>query len=777
MKRKYFYMLILGAALCCLSTLRVDALARQDENYAEALNAFNATRSPNDAQLPALKKTLANPRLNTYARSALEAFPGDEGRKALREGLTLDSPECVAGCVVSLGNLKDVESSAQIAALARDGKSAKIVRVAALRALGKLENPEVKDVMIEALSDEDREIRLAASDGLFALGRATKDAALFQVVRLANVDAPTTRIATQNEVVYGRDLGLFAGLLRSQDRSDVRAACAVLSTLKDPEFANAVIDQIERIAPEYRELLARTSGDARDPSVVVKTLELWEKAKRDSSLIAPNAVLEALATQKDARAFPAFFDALSAQDVSTRDAAINGIAQYDALSDEQTARLASALADASDDDAKRRAFAVLEVVKKRGLVALVDQTKACAQNRADVELASSALETYAELAAPSAENVETFIDEFQSASCVDPGAFERALRTFCRRATDKRQTIDVLEKRFAASPEVLARLVGVMGGKIAADYLGDLALKHATNSTADQTVAVVDEVTKALGEWSTNDASDALARLCVLLPEGRLGKFKTRAIRGYLRLLRQMGDAPLAKRQKLSFAKRITENRPQEREILDKIDPNFGNRFPERPLFNGKDFSGWQEYASGVFGVEDGAIVGGSFEQGLDKNQFLTTEATFGDFYLRLECKIVVGEKNPNNDGNAGVQFRSERIPDNWEMIGYQADMTSDGGYWGCLYDESRRNRMLQTPSFDVTKGLWIPNDWNTYEILCQGKNVKIFLNGVKTVDYDEEDESIVQSGKIGLQIHAGGAARSYYRNVFICDVATDDSN
>ena len=161
----------------------------------------------------------------------------------------------------------------------------------------------------------------------------------------------------------------------------------------------------------------------------------------------------------------------------------------------------------------------------------------------------------------------------------------------------------------------------------------------------------------------------------------------------------------------------------------------------------------------------------------MSHNHFLTTSESFGDFYLRLECKLVVDESNKNNDGNAGVQFRSVRIPDNWEMIGYQADMSSDGMYWGCLYDESRRNRMLQVPDPVLQKALLIPNDWNTYEILAQGKNVKIFLNGVMTVDYWEDDETVSLQGKIGLQIHAGGPARAYYRNIFICDVSTDDSN
>ena len=67
------------------------------------------------------------------------------------------------------------------------------------------------------------------------------------------------------------------------------------------------------------------------------------------------------------------------------------------------------------------------------------------------------------------------------------------------------------------------------------------------------------------------------------------------------------------------------------------------------------------------------------------------TREAFGDFELRLEARLR-GEGQ-----NAGVQFRSARIPNDHEVIGYQCDMGRMDGrlIWGALYDESRRRRML----------------------------------------------------------------------------------
>ena len=85
--------------------------------------------------------------------------------------------------------------------------------------------------------------------------------------------------------------------------------------------------------------------------------------------------------------------------------------------------------------------------------------------------------------------------------------------------------------------------------------------------------------------------------------------------------------------------------------------------------------------------VEDGTIVGKTNEG--SPNSFLATEKEYGDFELRLKAKLV------GKGENAGVQFRSQRIPKHFEVIGYQCDMGSANGksIWGALYDESRRNQ------------------------------------------------------------------------------------
>jgi hypothetical protein len=99
-------------------------------------------------------------------------------------------------------------------------------------------------------------------------------------------------------------------------------------------------------------------------------------------------------------------------------------------------------------------------------------------------------------------------------------------------------------------------------------------------------------------------------------------------------------------------------------------------------------------------------------------------------------------------------------------MSGYQADLGDK--YWGSLYDESRRNKTLVQPDASVLNGLVKRDEWNDYEIRAEGRHIRLFLNGRQTVDYTEADETIPQTGLIGLQIHGGGKAQVFFKDITI---------
>lgn len=176
-------------------------------------------------------------------------------------------------------------------------------------------------------------------------------------------------------------------------------------------------------------------------------------------------------------------------------------------------------------------------------------------------------------------------------------------------------------------------------------------------------------------------------------------------------------------------------------------------------IFDGVTFRGWEGDLD-FFRIEDGAIVAGSLERKIPHNVFLCTEQEYRDFELRLRFRLIGDPKY----ANAGIQIRSRRIPNDAEMIGYQADMGQH--YWGCLYDESRRKKVLAGPNQEQLAKVLRLGDWNDYVIRCQGDHVQLWINGFQTVNYVESDDGIEQLGLIGLQIHSGPPSEAWYKDI-----------
>ena len=166
-------------------------------------------------------------------------------------------------------------------------------------------------------------------------------------------------------------------------------------------------------------------------------------------------------------------------------------------------------------------------------------------------------------------------------------------------------------------------------------------------------------------------------------------------------------------------------------------------------FFNGKDLALWSADPE-VWSVVDGELVGRS-ATGLKANDFAVSDLLVGDFELTFEVKLV------GDEGNSGVQFRSESLPKG-EMRGYQADIGP--GWWGKLYEEHGRELLVaESGERHVKKG-----EWNEYRIVAEGAHIKTWINGQPCVDL--EDREGATRGQFALQIHSGPPMEVRFRKL-----------
>jgi lysophospholipase L1-like esterase len=206
-----------------------------------------------------------------------------------------------------------------------------------------------------------------------------------------------------------------------------------------------------------------------------------------------------------------------------------------------------------------------------------------------------------------------------------------------------------------------------------------------------------------------------------------------------------------------------------------------------RSLFNGKDLSGWDGNKE-LWSAKDGTITGQTTAgHPIAGNTFLIwTNGNVGDFELRCSYRIV--PDNKVGFGNSGIQYRSHIIDsNNWVVGGYQADFEAGKKYSGILYEERGRGILAERGqkvvihsdgkkevvgslgNTDEIQAAIKDKDWNEYVIVAKGNHLQHFINGKKTIDLvDEQETAAAKSGVLALQIHKGEPMTVQFKNIRI---------
>lgn len=178
-----------------------------------------------------------------------------------------------------------------------------------------------------------------------------------------------------------------------------------------------------------------------------------------------------------------------------------------------------------------------------------------------------------------------------------------------------------------------------------------------------------------------------------------------------------------------------------------------------KPLFNGKDLTGWKHVGEGSFVVDDGLL---RTEGGM--GLLYWTGGKVGDGTIRVVYRAV------NKIDNSGVFIRIPLEPrEAWMPVHYGHEVQIDARpeRWG----EDGKDHATGTV-YTFNKPLARADkleDWNTLEITMKGPRTISRLNGVTVSDYTETDKTSEvykggpargarpNQGYIGLQNHGAG--------------------
>jgi len=209
------------------------------------------------------------------------------------------------------------------------------------------------------------------------------------------------------------------------------------------------------------------------------------------------------------------------------------------------------------------------------------------------------------------------------------------------------------------------------------------------------------------------------------------------------------------------------QNAPQPEDMLLNTDaePDLTDGF--KPLFNGKDLTGWApKGGTCTFEAKQGAIVG-TCVPGSPSTYLCTEAADFQNFIFTCDVKWKV-------DGNSGVMFRAHAVPakgDSETVVGPQAELegtSKDRGWSGGIYGQSCGGFYypLWLVEHKKARAALKPQGWNRLTISAQGNVVKTWINGVPAAHW--VDDGTHPKGFFGLQIHKGNQGTVLWKNIRI---------
>lgn len=188
------------------------------------------------------------------------------------------------------------------------------------------------------------------------------------------------------------------------------------------------------------------------------------------------------------------------------------------------------------------------------------------------------------------------------------------------------------------------------------------------------------------------------------------------------------------------------------------------------PLFDGKSLAGWVGIGGDTssYYVKDGMLI--CKDTG---KVHIFTEKEYANFILRLQIKL-----DPGGNNGLGIRTKISKQPhiEGMELQILEDDYYADGDPIKLKDYQHHGSIYGVVPA--KTGHLKPAGQWNDQEVICDGRHVKVILNGAVIVDADLDKVQPIdghehpglkyEKGRIGLHAHGNYGAEVFFRNMRI---------
>jgi HEAT repeat protein len=504
--------------------------------------------------VPELAKLLADEQLASWARIALEAIPDSAADEALRKATDTLKGRLLVGTINSIGVRRDTNAVDPLITRLKD-QDAEVASAAAV-ALGRIGNAAATKTLRQSLAGATVPVRTAVAEGcilcaerLMADGKANDAVEIYDEVRRADVPKQRILEATRGAILARKTDGipLLIEQLRSTDKGFFQIGLSTARELSGREVADALGAEVAHTKPERAALLLYVLADRKDSVVSPAVLETAKNGDKQVRI----AAIGVIGHSGDAASVSTLLEIATDADAELAQSAKTAIADLpgENVNKEIAARL---------PQAEGKALAVLiEVVGQRRIEVTAPLVKAL--DHSDTAIRSAALTALGETVGP--KEVSVLLSQVLAPkNPSDAQVAARALQAACIRMPDREacaaDLAAAMPRASLSTKSNLLAILGAMGGSKALETIA-VAMKSGDEELQDTG-------SRVLGQWMSVDAAPVLLDLAKTASSS---KYQVRALRGYIRLVRQF-QMPEAQRAEMCQKALEASGRADERKLV-----------------------------------------------------------------------------------------------------------------------------------------------------------------------------------------------------------------